>query len=291
MSLPFKAEPIPVLRFVELDSTNAEAHRRAVAGERGPLWLLADRQTAGRGRRGRPWETGSGNLAATLLMVMDKPPSEAALISFLTALAVGDLATGSVPEALVRLKWPNDVMVAGQKVSGVLIESGRTADEQLWLAVGIGVNLQSPPDAPERPATAFAEHLRPELAAPPTPQAALETLSLRFQHWLSVWDGEGASALLEAWTTRAQGISQPCVVRLDRETLEGVAEGLDPDGALRLRLPDGSIRRITAGDVFFPDPPAVNSPRSDLTGPNRSGFELPGPNLSERDSSASDLSI
>ena len=244
--------PIPVLRFEAIDSTNAEARRRAEAGETGPLWITSSRQTAGRGRRGRSWETGAGNLAATLLLTLDKPPAETALISFVTALAVGDLAAAYVPPSLVRLKWPNDVMVAGRKVSGVLIESGRAVGDQLWLAVGCGVNLKTPPDAAERPATALAEHLGGHVSAPPSPAEALERLSLRFQHWLALWDRAGVTAVLDAWTARAQGMGEACTARLDHETIEGVAEGLDPDGALRLRLSDGAIRRITAGDVFFP---------------------------------------
>jgi BirA family biotin operon repressor/biotin-[acetyl-CoA-carboxylase] ligase len=244
--------PIPILRFDEIDSTNAEARRRAEAGETGPLWITALRQTAGRGRRGRTWETGSGNLAATLLLTLDKPPAEAALISFVTALAVADLAAEYVPPSLITLKWPNDVMVAGRKVSGVLIESGKAVGEHLWLAVGCGVNLKTPPQAADRPATAFAEHLKSDIAAPPSPAEALEHLSLRFQHWLALWDRQGIGAVLDAWTARAQGMGGPCTARLDQETVEGVAEGLDPSGALLLRLPDGGIRRITAGDVFFP---------------------------------------
>jgi BirA family biotin operon repressor/biotin-[acetyl-CoA-carboxylase] ligase len=250
---PFTGDPIPILRFDEIDSTNAEARRRAEAGETGPLWITAARQNAGRGRRGRSWETGSGNLAATLLLVLQKSPADAALISFVAALAVADLAAESVPPSLVKLKWPNDVMVAGRKVSGVLIESGRGVGESLWLAVGCGVNLKTPPDNPERPATAFVEHLKADLVAPPTPAQALDRLSLAFQHWLAVWDKDGPSPVLDAWTARAQGMGQPCTARLDQEIIEGVAEGLDPDGALRLRLPGGVIRRITAGDVFFPD--------------------------------------
>jgi BirA family biotin operon repressor/biotin-[acetyl-CoA-carboxylase] ligase len=252
LTLDASATPIPVLRFDEIDSTNAEARRRAEAGETGPLWIAADRQTAGRGRRGRSWETGSGNLAATLLLKLDKPPAEAALISFVTALAVADLAAKYVPPSLVTLKWPNDVMVAGRKVSGVLIESGRALGDRLWLVVGCGVNLKTPPEAADRPATAFAEHLKGDIAAPPSPAEALERLSLRFQSWLAVWEREGVGAVLDAWTARAQGMGGPCTARLDHETIDGVAEGLEPDGALRLRLPDRSIRRITAGDVFFP---------------------------------------
>ena len=247
----------PVLRFDTIDSTNAEARRRAEAGEAGPLWIVADRQTQGRGRRGRGWETGAGNLAATLLITLDRPPVEAALASFVTALAVRDLAITAAPESLVAVKWPNDVMVAARKVSGVLIESGRAPaspqdDGRLWLAIGCGVNLKTPPTNPERPATALAEHLRPDLTAPPTPEEALAILSDAFAYWMGIWEGKGTAALLKAWTDRAQGIGRPCVARLETETVEGIAEGLDPDGALRLRLPDGAIRRITAGDVFFP---------------------------------------
>ncbi len=252
MTLATSDAPIPILRFDEIDSTNAEARRRAEGGETGPIWITALRQTEGRGRRGRSWETGASNLAATLLLTLDKPPAEAALISFVTALAVADLAAEYVPPSLVTLKWPNDVMVAGRKVSGVLIESGRAVGDNLWLAVGCGVNLKTRPEAADRPATAFAEHLKSDIAAPPSPAEALERLSLRVQHWLAVWDRQGIGAVLDAWTVRAQGIGGPCTARLDRETVDGVAEGLDPDGALRLRLPDGAIRRITAGDVFFP---------------------------------------
>jgi BirA family biotin operon repressor/biotin-[acetyl-CoA-carboxylase] ligase len=247
------AAATPVLRFDALGSTNAEARRRAEAGEGGPLWIAADRQTAGRGRRGRNWETGAGNLAATLLLSTDRPPIDAALISFATALAVFDLAADWVPETLLALKWPNDVLLAGRKVSGVLIESGRGADGRLWLAVGVGVNLKTPPEAPERPAAALAEHLRADRASPPTPEAALDRLDAALRRWLAVWDEEGAAALLSAWRSRAGGMGAPCAVRLDQEQIDGIAEGLDPDGALRLRLPDGTIRRITAGDVFFPE--------------------------------------
>ena len=245
----------PILHFAAIDSTNAEARRRAEAGEAGPLWITADRQTEGRGRRGRSWETGAGNLAATFLTTTDRTPADAALISFVTALAVFDLVAKSVPESLVALKWPNDVMVAGRKVSGVLIESGRGPDGRLWLAVGCGVNLRTPPENADRPATAFAEHLRSEMSAPPSPAQALQSLAAAFQRWTAVWDAEGAAAILAGWRAKAQGFGAACTARLDRETVEGVAEGLDADGALRLRLPDGGIRRITAGDVFFPETP------------------------------------
>ena len=241
---------VEVLRLEEVDSTNAEARRRAEAGEAGPLWITARRQTAGRGRRGRQWETGAGNLAATLLTTTRKPPAEAAELAFVAALAAADLALAHAPEPLVRLKWPNDVLVDGRKVSGVLIESGARPDGRLWLAVGVGVNLQRAPVAAERPATALADHLRPGMTAPLSPEAALDVLARAFDRWLQAWERVGFEPIRTAWTARAD-LGRPVVARLDRETVEGVAEGLDPDGALRLRTLGGGSRRITAGDVFF----------------------------------------
>ncbi|MDR3510365.1 MAG: biotin--[acetyl-CoA-carboxylase] ligase [Caulobacteraceae bacterium] len=239
---------IPIVTFDEIDSTNAEARRRAEAGEAGPLWITALRQNAGRGRRGRSWDTGQGNLAATLLTTTDLPPAEAAQISFVAALAVADLARSYVPADIVGLKWPNDLLVAGRKASGILVESGRRPDGRLWLATGIGVNLAHAPEGTERPATSLALN---GASPPPTPRQALERLSEAFAGWIGAWEARGFSAIAEAWTVRALGLGGPCVARLGAETVEGVAEGLDVDGALRLRLADGAIRRITAGDVFF----------------------------------------
>jgi len=241
------------LIFDEIDSTNAEARRRAEAGETGPLWIAARRQTGGRGRRGRPWETGAGNLAATLLLTTAKPPLQAAQVAFVAALAVADLASAYADPSRVTVKWPNDVLIGGRKVAGILVESGVLGDGRLWLGVGVGVNLATPPVAAERPATSFADHLSTPLNAPPSPDAALIELAVAFDRWVDLWDGYGFGPIAEAWTARAHGLGRPCTVRLERETLEGVALGLDADGALRLRLADGAIRRITAGDVFFAD--------------------------------------
>jgi BirA family biotin operon repressor/biotin-[acetyl-CoA-carboxylase] ligase len=242
------AAPAPILAFETLDSTNAEARRRAEAGEGGPLWITAARQTVGKGRRGRAWSTQSGNLAATLLMTVPSSPAEAAQLSFVAALAVADLACIFVPPQSVRLKWPNDVMVNGLKVSGILIESGPAA-AGLWLAIGIGVNLAATPQGVDRPAAALGDFMNRE---PPAPAEAARLLSLSFAHWLQVWQTGGFEPVRQAWGRIAQGIGEACIARLDRETVEGVAEGLEADGALRLRLADGSLRPISAGDVFFP---------------------------------------
>ncbi len=155
-----------------------------------------------------------------------------------------------MPAGTVGLKWPNDVLLAGRKVSGILIESGTVKGEDgLWLAIGIGVNLAHAPDGLERPATSLAEHLGE--TRPPAFEDALQRLAEAFEGWRETWDNLGFGAIADAWTARAAGIGQTCVVRLDRETFDGVAEGLDPDGALRLRTAGGELRRIHAGDVFF----------------------------------------
>lgn len=243
--------PVPIEAYDELDSTNAEARRRAEAGESGPVWITAAVQTAGRGRRGRAWSTEKGNLAATLLTLTDRPAGEAAQLSFVAALAACDLADTCLGAGAARLKWPNDVLVHGRKAVGILVESGARPDGRLWLAVGVGVNLKHAPQDVERPATAFADHMA---GAPPEPRAALEVLARAFERWRTAWTTAGFAPIAAGWSERATGIGQRCEARLPNRTLTGVAEGLDPDGALRLRLDDGNVERITAGDVFFGGP-------------------------------------
>ena len=114
-------------RHAEIDSTNNEARRLAEAGERGPLWIMAERQTAGRGRRGRSWETLTGNLAATLLLRPENTPAPVGQLSFAAALAVADVAAHVAPHAAITVKWPNDVLVDGKKTAGILLESGTDA--------------------------------------------------------------------------------------------------------------------------------------------------------------------
>lgn len=241
----------PVLLLDQTDSTNAEARRRAEAGETGPLWIAARRQTAGRGRRGRNWESEGGNLFSTLLQLTRKSPAEAAQVTFVAALAVADLLDRYAPPSLVTIKWPNDVMLAGEKAAGVLVESGAHASGGLWLAIGVGVNLAHAPSGTERPATALAQHLAAGVAAPPTVDVAARELADVFAIWMDRWETLGFQPVLDAWRARTPGLDGPAVARLGHETVEGRAEGVEPDGALRLRLADGGLRLISAGDVFF----------------------------------------
>ena len=237
----------PVLILETVDSTNAEARRQAEAGEAGPLWIAARRQSEGRGRRGRRWESDSGNLAATLLMQTARTPAEAAQVTFVATLAVAEMLDSYVGRERVSIKWPNDVMLDGVKVAGILVESGAHAARGLWLAVGIGVNLAHAPKGTERPATAIGS----AGIEAPTFEAALGRLVDSFSNWQARWDQMGFQPVLHAWIDRTGGLDGPCVARLGSETLEGTADGVEADGALRLRLADGTLRRISAGDVFF----------------------------------------
>lgn len=215
---------------------------------------MARRQTSGVGRRGRAWEGGEGNLTATLLLTLDKSPLEAAQLAFVAGLAAWTTITAFVPAPTVTLKWPNDVLIEGRKACGMLIESGPAKAGGTWAAVGIGVNLATYPQAVERPATALANHLSHHVIRAPAPDQALAILAEAFDVTLDLWLTRGFAPVRDAWLARAAGLGGPCTARLEHQTLSGIAEGLDADGALLLRLPGGELRRITAGDVFFGAP-------------------------------------
>ncbi len=245
--------PMRRLEIAEIDSTNEEARRRAEAGDPGHLWIRADVQTAGRGRRGRGWASPNGNLMTTLLLRPPCGPGEAAQLSFVAALAVGDLIGASVPADRIGLKWPNDVLVSGAKIAGILLESGAgpVSDPHSrldWLGIGMGVNLASHPTDLDRPVT----DLRAETGAAPSPAQALEHLAAAFERWYAVWDeARGFPAIRTAWLARATGIGGPVRARLWDRTLEGTFDGLDPAGGLILGLADGSREVLHGGEVFF----------------------------------------
>jgi BirA family biotin operon repressor/biotin-[acetyl-CoA-carboxylase] ligase len=231
----------------EIDSTNEEARRRFQAGEIGPLWIAARRQTAGRGRRGRSWADLSRNLYCSGLYSLKCSPGEAAQLSFAAALAASDVCRTELPERQVRVKWPNDVLVDGQKICGVLLESADAPGRIVQLVVGIGLNVAAAPDIPEYPATSLTL-----LGSNIDASAALEGLVTRFEHWRTIWAGDGFGPIREAWLDRAHGIGRRCVARLANETLEGVFTDLAADGSLKLEMANGESRLISAGDVFFP---------------------------------------
>lgn len=245
-SSPVRLAGRDVLAFDVLPSTNDEAARLARAGapEGTVVWAL--RQTAGRGRRGRSWTSAEGNLFVSLILRPQAPPARAAELSFVAALAVAetvDALNAGGPAALC--KWPNDVLLGAGKIAGILLESeAGDGGDAAWVVVGVGVNLAGCPMDVERPAAA--------LPAPKAPSAGLEILLPAFDRLVGRWRDEGFAPIREAWLARAAGLGAPISVRLTHETIDGVFHGLDSDGVLLLDVGQGkSLRRITAGDVFF----------------------------------------
>ncbi len=240
-----------LLAFDEIDSTNAEAARRADAGEEGPVWLWAGRQTRGRGRYSRPWASEPGNLYATL--VTAAPGPRPADLSFAMALALHDAAAACLPEREaggLSLKWPNDLLLDGAKVSGLLLEAvgRREGDGAPVLAIGFGLNIAHKPDIADYAVTSLADH-----GATVAPARALEHLAAKAAWWIGCWDeGRGFAAIRDAWLARARGLGGQIAVTSGSERMTGLFEDLAEDGALILRLPDGTARRIFAGDVFLP---------------------------------------
>ena len=234
--------------FERLDSTNAEAARQARAGAADRTIVWSREQTGGRGRSGRPWRSPPGNLYCSLLLRPQVAPPVAAQLSFVAALAVGELAAAALPgDAAIRLKWPNDVLVGERKLSGILLEASAAASGRLdWLIVGIGVNLRHHPEGTETPATDIVA----AGGRAPDPAAALGTLVGWFDRWRRAWERGGFAPVREAWLARAWRLGEEIRVRLDRETSFGRFAGIDSEGALVLELPSGLQRRIAAGEVF-----------------------------------------
>lgn len=235
-------------QFDTIDSTNEEARRLAQAGERGPLWISAGEQTAGRGRRGRQWVSPRGNLSATLLLDPAKPAGECAQLSFVAALAASDTVFALAPGHSINVKWPNDVLAEGRKIAGILLESASSGGGAPgWLVIGIGINLAAHPPDTEFPATSV-----PALGVtPPLPEDALRHLAAAFAKWYEVWRADGFAPIRDAWLARAAGLGTRIRARLQNGELVGVFEGIDMSGALLLRETQDRVRAIAAGEVFF----------------------------------------
>ncbi len=230
----------------ETDSTLDEARRR-LPELGGPAWILARHQTAARGRRGRAWRHPPGNFAATLVIPRPGAPEAAALRSFVAALALHDALSPLAPAAGWALKWPNDVLLNGGKLAGILLE-GLPGGA---LAVGVGVNLAQAPEAGEvEPGALRPVSLAQETGALVSPAGFLAALACAFAGWEQRLADYGFAPLRHAWLTRAARLGETVTVRLPQETLEGRFETLDETGRLVLDTPRGR-RAIAAGDVFF----------------------------------------
>jgi BirA family biotin operon repressor/biotin-[acetyl-CoA-carboxylase] ligase len=249
MAAPRLSSFYELVTYARIDSTNEEAKRLAAAGARAGTLVWADEQLAGRGRRGRIWTSPPGNLYVSLLLRPGCAPSIACQLNFVAAVALAEAVTALLPPgASVALKWPNDVLVDGAKVSGILLEAAAGADHVIdWLVVGVGVNITSHPPATPYPATS----LRREGSCC-TPAVALEAFGERFESWHEIWSGSGFGPIRDRWLVSARGLGEPIEIRLERETLYGRFSDLDETGALMLDMGNGGRRPVTTGDLFFP---------------------------------------
>ncbi len=204
-------------------------------------WVRADTQTGGRGRRGRAWTSIPGNLFASVLTCPQPREGPAQHLSFVAAVALAAALDRWVAPDRLRLKWPNDVLLDGVKVAGILLEKQGEA-----CVIGFGVNLAGHPADSERPATSLAA----AGIAAPSPVEMVEDLAQALAAARATWRELGFAATRAAWLARASGLGAPLIARLGTETLTGRFDGLADDGALQLRLDNGRLRSVHAGEVF-----------------------------------------
>jgi BirA family biotin operon repressor/biotin-[acetyl-CoA-carboxylase] ligase len=236
------------LHFEAIDSTNAEAHRLAKEGERGPLWIVADLQSQGRGRLGRHWVSEPGNLYATFVFTLQGTALLASQIGFVAALAIRDTAASVLPRGTgpIKIKWPNDVQLAGAKFAGILPETmAQAGDGWITVALGMGLNIAHAPEGTPYPVTALARH-----GGVIAPRACLDVLDRSLAHWLAIWgDGRGFAEIRENWLAHAAGLGQDFVGVVNQTEVRGRFADLGEDGAMILILADGSRKPIHSGEV------------------------------------------
>lgn len=238
--------------YDSLPSTNDEARRLAGAGAPHGTVVWARTQTAGRGRRGRDWASPAGNLYASFLLRPSIAVDRATQAGFVAAIALGDTVAQAVPaERVVRCKWPNDILVDGAKVSGILLESSLDAAGKMdWLVVGCGLNCTSHPAESRWPATDLET-----AGAPAKPVAdVLQRLVAAMDRWLAVWQRDGFGPIRSAWLDRAYGLGEPVRLIQGDTELEGRFTGLDDDGALLLDRGEGGPLPVRSGEVTMARP-------------------------------------
>lgn len=243
--------------YDEIGSTSTEAARAAEAGDVGEVWFAALKQTAGRGRRGRAWETPSGNLAASLMIVPDCDPAIAATLGFVAGVALNRALAATLPSGIVKqgldgadrvaLKWPNDVLADGAKLAGMLLEAHRRPDGRHAVVIGIGVNIVLAPTGLPYPATSLAD-LKVDISAETIFAALAEEWVVAYELWDN---GSNVADILRLWRASAAGIGAEVAVKRDGDVVRGVFESIDDSGRLIVRSNDNSRIAITAGDVHF----------------------------------------
>jgi BirA family biotin operon repressor/biotin-[acetyl-CoA-carboxylase] ligase len=236
-----------LVAFDEVGSTNTEAMARARAGERGPVWFVTTLQTAGRGRRHRPWVAPRGNLASSILEVMQVAPSVAATLGFAAGLALeAALRRLSANGAQFSLKWPNDVLADSHKLAGILLEAESISDS-LAVVVGIGTNVVAAPEGTPTPATSL-HALGMNIDA----ETLFAALSDGWAEFRGIWDnGRGFAEIRRLWLARAAGLGRAVAIKSGGSAIEGTFDTIDEQGCMIVRTATGARVPVTAGDVYF----------------------------------------
>ncbi len=231
-----------------MDSTNAEAARIAERLDR-PTWILAETQTAPRGRRGRAWSHPPGNFAATLVMRPGGMASWAALRSFLAANALYETLALFAPREKLALKWPNDVLLDERKVAGILLESTSRQGHVDWLAIGFGVNLRHTP-TPAADAILPPVSLHEITGEAPSQDEFLRTLAGHYATEESILDRLGFEPIRQEWLGRAARLGDVITAKTAQKTIEGIFDTVDDEGNLVLITGTGPVK-VAAADVYF----------------------------------------
>jgi BirA family biotin operon repressor/biotin-[acetyl-CoA-carboxylase] ligase len=245
-----------LVAFEQTGSTNAEALARARGGEQGPVWFVTSEQTAGRGRRNRPWSAPRGNLAASVLEVMDVAPAKAATLGFAAGLALEAALRTITCEAASRsqqsdepifsLKWPNDVLAGRQKLAGILLEA-EAVSGGIAVVVGIGTNVVTAPTGTPMPAVSLNS-----LGIETSAEALFAALSDRWAEFRDIWgDGSGFGEIRRLWLPRATGLGERVAIRSGNAVIEGIFETIDEQGCMLVRTAADKLVPISAGDVYF----------------------------------------
>ena len=235
------------IQVPQTDSTNIEALRRVAGGHAPPFWITAGRQTAGKGRRRRAWVSDPGNLFASLVYpVCDLPPRTDKL-PLVAAVAVREtVAAFTGAGNAIAIKWPNDILVDGRKISGILIEQHQIGATAILVA-GVGINIASRPEIASYPTACLAD-----IGAVVAPDPVWRELAACFAKWLAVWRGrDGFAAVRQEWLRHAAGMGETIIVTDEKSSRTGIFSTLDEQGYLLLRHGDGRIERISCGDVIL----------------------------------------
>lgn len=243
--------------FDTIGSTNAEALARARDGERGPAWFVTDHQNAGKGRRNRAWSSPKGNLACSVLEVLPVTPAVAATLGFAAGVALeaaldqvsleARLRDGGFDAGMFRLKWPNDVLARGRKLSGILLEADAMSDGHVAVVVGIGVNVAAAPEGLPYPATSLRE-----CGIDANAQDLFRALSDSWAAYRAIWDlGRGFETIRQRWVERAAGLGERVSINTGHAIVEGIFDSIDESGCMIVSTSDRRRVAVSAGDVHF----------------------------------------